>query len=73
MIDQNLLRSLGWSNELIDSAMDVSRTLNLAPQASMTDPVVGISNEIVLHGSQAGSQRLDVSGPPVAHQKLNLG
>lgn len=67
MIDAELLRSLGWSDELIRSAAEVSRTVTAAAvETSVTVDFTEMSATV------AGSQRADVSGPPVAQPELRI-
>lgn len=71
MIDAELLRSLGWSEELIQTAGQVAEQV-------ATGAVVGSVGEAVLtlttvSPETAGSERIDVSGPPVAQPQLRVG
>ena len=70
MIDAELLRSLGWSDELIQSAIEVAETV---AAVAVVDSV-GRGNLELTPGATPtqGSQRVDVSGPPVAQPQLRV-
>jgi hypothetical protein len=68
MIDPNLLKSIGWSDELIAAASDMAAAIG-DPVAT---PAVDVVSEIIVQGSASGSMRIDVSGPPVAQAHLRV-
>jgi hypothetical protein len=69
MIDDNLLISLGWSEELIRAARDVSLRVESA-KAHVTY-VCGIG-EVIVAGPPSGSHQVDVSAPPVAGPQVRV-
>ncbi|HXU71650.1 MAG TPA: hypothetical protein VN947_20090 [Polyangia bacterium] len=65
MIDRDLLRNLGWSDELIDAAVSISSEIS-APQSTPVDtvdaiePIVGGSSIELPNGPPAGVNVLRV-------------
>lgn len=68
MIDPEMLKTLGWSDELISAATEVSRRVDAAAVRS----IVGSGADLPAMAAPRGSQSADVSGPPVASPQLHI-
>ena len=68
MIDSDLLRSFGWSDELIGAATLMAKQVADAAVVG----TVGSALDIGSGSPAVGSQRADVSGPPVATPQLHV-
>lgn len=64
MIDSALLRTLGWSEDLIAASMSVSRELSESASAVQV-PYAGVHCDVTFSSSE-----IDVSGPPVGAREL---
>ncbi len=64
MIDAEMLKGLGWSDDLIRAATDVSRTIEVSTIQTVDVDAPAIPNRIT------ASERADVGGPPVARAQL---
>lgn len=69
MIDETLLKTLGWSEELIRTAGQVAGVV--ASAAVLGSTVVGVEIDLsTAAAATEASQKADVSGPPVAQAQL---
>jgi hypothetical protein len=64
MIDAEMLKGLGWSDDLIRAATEVSRTIEVSTIQTVDVDAPAIPNRIT------ASERADVGGPPVARTQL---
>lgn len=64
MIDAEMLKGLGWSDDLIRAATEVSRTIEVSTVQTVDVDAPAIPTRMT------ASERADVGGPPVARTQL---
>ena len=71
MIDKNLLKSLGWTDELVRAAEDVARSVESSAVLSSLSGTEVTTN--MAAAATEASQEVDTGGPPIAFGDLRFG